>query len=358
MDKETSNTPKQSEQVVETDTKMKTIDELQQPKVTARVVQEQIEDPNKDSHHRLNKAEKADESTVTDINNEQIKVQASQQTTAQSNQNKEEREKTSQSAIIAETLESEESIENRGAITKSRIKAPPREVEERFNVKTSKNTSRYYHKENDKEAFRDKGNKIIVKPESTKMVATDIVKIADSKGWTNIKVTGNETFRREVWKEANLRGIEVTGYKATEQDKRDLDSRLNSIEAAPRDNQSEKENKKIAPKVAVGAIGDVKSQNPEANILVDKRKALEHAYNAKPKEEALKSHPELKELYRLESAANQFAQHSIEHPKSQEQFVTTVRDRGLDELAKGNQLPELRAKPIQPQVDRGQGIGR
>ena len=197
-----------------------------------------------------------------------------------------------------------------------------------------------------------------MKPESRALVAADVAKLADAKGWTDIKVTGNDAFRRDVWKEANLRGIEVTGYVPTEQDKRDLDKRLASVEAAPRDNQSKLENKKIAPKVAAGTIGDTKSTNPEVNDPVSKRAELTKAFANDSREDAVGKHPELKELYGLEKAAEQFAGSSIEGAKSQERFVASVRDRGLDELSQGNKLPELKVAPIQPQPEKGLGLGR
>ena len=252
----------------------------------------------------------------------------------------------------------EETIENRGAVTESRIQARPEELDARFTIQAKGGSERYYHKDSEQEAFRDTGKKIIVKPESRKLVAADVAKLADAKGWADVKVTGNANFRRDVWKEANLRGIEVVGYIPTEQDKRDLDKRLASVEAAPRDNQSEKENKKIAPKVAVGTVGDSKSANPEVNETAAKRAQLANAYANDSREDAVSKHPELKELYGLEKAAQQFAGSSIESPRSQEQFVATVRDRGLDELSKGNKLPELKVAPIQPQPDRGAGLGR
>ena len=260
--------------------------------------------------------------------------------------------------VMAHAPAAEETIENRGAVTESRIQTRPEELDARFTIQTKGGSERYYHKDSQEEAFRDTGKKIIVKPESRKLVAADVAKLADAKGWTDVKVTGNANFRRDVWKEANLRGIEVVGYIPTEQDKRDLDKRLASIEAAPRDNQSEKENQKIAPKVAVGTVGDSKSANPEVNEAAEKRAQLASAYANDSREDAVSKHPELKELYGLEKAAQQFAGSSIESPRSQEQFVATVRDRGLDELSKGNKLPELKVAPIQPQPERGAGLGR
>ena len=258
--------------------------------------------------------------------------------------------------VRATTNATEESIRNRGAITESRITARPEELDAKFTIQAHGRRERYLHKDTGKEAFRDTGTKIIVKPEARKLVAADVAKLADSKGWTDIKVTGNAAFRRDVWKEANLRGIEVVGYKPTEQDKRDLDKRLTSIEAAPRDNQSEKENKNIAPKIAESTIGDAASANPE---VTKKRDELGTAYRDDTRDVAVNKHPELKELYTLENAASQFAESSIDDRASQEKFVSQVRNRGLDERSRGNKLPELKVQPIRPQQEKAHpGLGR
>lgn len=254
---------------------------------------------------------------------------------------------------------SEDAVRNVGSLSDERIQARPPELEQKFLIKSVRGTDRYLNRESEQEAFRDTGSKIIVKPDARKLVAEDVAKLADTKGWSKVAVTGNATFRREVWKEASIRGIEVEGYKPTEQDKRDLDERLKSVEAKPRDTQSTKENRDIAPKVTAGAIGETKSVNPEVENNTERREQLGNAYQNEPRDAAIERYPELKGLYKLESAASQFAQETINDPKDQQRFVSSVRDRGLDELARGNKLPELKVAPVQPQVEKGiAGIGR
>jgi hypothetical protein len=57
--------------------------------------------------------------------------------------------------------------------------------------------------------------------------------------------------------------------------------------------------------------------------------------------EALARHPELKELYELESAANELAARRIGNPQSRTEYVSAIRERSLTELANGNRLPQL-----------------
>ena len=42
--------------------------------------------------------------------------------------------------------------------------------------------------------------------------------MAEAKGWGNIKITGNATFRREVWLQAEIHGIKVKGFTPKESD--------------------------------------------------------------------------------------------------------------------------------------------
>lgn len=92
----------------------------------------------------------------------------------------------------------------------------------------------HYSSKPDLQAFEDKGNKLETKSNSER-VAADLVKIAHARGWNDIKVKGSEEFRRQVWLEASLQGMQVKGYKPSEADKallekRERESPSNAIE--------------------------------------------------------------------------------------------------------------------------------
>lgn len=95
--------------------------------------------------------------------------------------------------------------------------------------------NKYYRRDNDnKLAILEAGSKLRT-ADSDPYVAVSMVKLAESKGWDSIKVAGTPEFRRAVWMEAALRGIQVRGYKPTEVDLLKLaekhDARLsNSVE--------------------------------------------------------------------------------------------------------------------------------
>jgi putative DNA primase/helicase len=66
-------------------------------------------------------------------------------------------------------------------------------------------------------AFRDMGKKM-ASASNEDRVAKAMATMAEAKGWKTIKVAGHYDFRREVWMDASMRGIEVRGYKPTEQE--------------------------------------------------------------------------------------------------------------------------------------------
>ena len=103
----------------------------------------------------------------------------------------------------------------------------PKEIEQQY----LRVGDKYYHPKNaDVLAFEDKGNKLETRSNS-EQIAESMVRIAEARGWDEIKVSGSETFRREVWLEAASRGMHVKGYEPSEQDKAHLAKRSNDRQA-------------------------------------------------------------------------------------------------------------------------------
>jgi len=73
-----------------------------------------------------------------------------------------------------------------------------------------------------KVAFTDKGSRI-VSASNDERVAKAMATMVQAKGWKTITVSGHPDFRREVWMQASLQGIEVRGYKPQERDLRLLE---------------------------------------------------------------------------------------------------------------------------------------
>jgi len=90
--------------------------------------------------------------------------------------------------------------------------------------------NRFYHPKNtDLVAFEDKGNKLETKSNS-EAIAGSMVRIAEARGWDELKVAGSEAFRREVWLAAAARGMQVKGYTPTDVDKAALAKLMRQIQ--------------------------------------------------------------------------------------------------------------------------------
>lgn len=219
----------------------------------------------------------------------------------------------------------------------------------------SEKGGKYYFKEKpDVEAFRDKGTKLITKSTASS-VAQSMVSLAESKQWESLKVTGSDKFKREVWLEAKTRGLEVSGYKPTEQDLQNLNARLNSVEqGAAKSEKIDNKPKEVdktqnlsvaAAGKAAAASGDNRQDHERSH-----KDELRDTYNRLSKEDAIKKHPELEPLYSLEKAASHFVNHEMHKGRFDEagktQFVNSVKEKGLETLAQGKALKAVSEKVI------------
>lgn len=147
-------------------------------------------------------------------------------------------------------------------------KAVPPEVEQKYlrvgdKFYNAKNTSML--------AFEDKGNKLETASNS-ESIAESMVRIAQARGWDEIKVSGSEIFRREAWLEAASRGMSVKGYLPSEQDKAELAKR------AP-ENKIEKVNETFRAREKEASLPHTKSDSSTDRIPVSGQLAgvlLEH----------------------------------------------------------------------------------
>lgn len=80
----------------------------------------------------------------------------------------------------------------------------------------------HFREAQNKLAFEDRGAKMVTE-HNDPAVATSMVELAEAKGWSKLKVSGHDDFKREVWLQASLKGIEVTGFKPKEVDLAKLD---------------------------------------------------------------------------------------------------------------------------------------
>lgn len=66
--------------------------------------------------------------------------------------------------------------------------------------------------------FRDRGRSLSADRAYPDTIA-DMLKIARHRGWTQVRVTGEAAFRREVWIQAQALGLEVRGHRPRERDR-------------------------------------------------------------------------------------------------------------------------------------------
>ena len=90
----------------------------------------------------------------------------------------------------------------------------PVELSKRYAIKDHV----YYSKNPDVGmVFEDKGQLISAQSSDVDDVRA-MIELAKTKNWSKIKVSGAEEFKREAWLAASMQGVEVTGYKPTQQD--------------------------------------------------------------------------------------------------------------------------------------------
>ncbi len=77
-------------------------------------------------------------------------------------------------------------------------------------------------------AFEDKGKRLSTE-HNDPQVAKSMVELAEAKRWNSLKVKGSEEFRREVWRFASLRGLEVQGYQPSDVEKAELAERMKEL---------------------------------------------------------------------------------------------------------------------------------
>ncbi len=101
-----------------------------------------------------------------------------------------------------------------GAEPTKRSETDPWTVPQRVRDRFIQDGNRFYFPDGH-EAFRDRGRKLTASSENTQVV-NSLVEIARSRGWSEVTVTGTETFRREAWQQARLAGLQVRGYRPSE----------------------------------------------------------------------------------------------------------------------------------------------
>jgi Large polyvalent protein-associated domain 7 len=97
-------------------------------------------------------------------------------------------------------------------------------VAQQYNLYTADNASlwgktRVYYADYQQksEVMRAQADRITTKLDDRHTVST-MLDLAQSRGWDRIKLRGSKSFRREAWVQAQVRGIEASGYRPLQTD--------------------------------------------------------------------------------------------------------------------------------------------
>jgi len=164
-------------------------------------------------------------------------------------------------APSAEGIEKDQLFEPAADKTKPLI---PAEVEKDF-VKVG--NAFHFKSAPEKVAFKDKGNSLNTRNEGG-IVSQSMIAIAKDRGWSEIKVTGSEAFKKDIWKKATAQGIAVRGYKPTKVEIAEMEGKGVEI---PKQGQS---------------------LSPEKKINTPEQEAAK-SFKEIPANEAVKKHPKL-----------------------------------------------------------------
>ncbi len=99
-------------------------------------------------------------------------------------------------------------------------KPDPRVVPEHIHRRFVAVGHRYYFADG-AHAFTDRGSRLTTQSENTEVIKS-LVAIAESRGWTEITVSGTARFKKEAWAAASVAGLNVRGFRPTELERAQL----------------------------------------------------------------------------------------------------------------------------------------
>ena len=72
-------------------------------------------------------------------------------------------------------------------------------------------------------AFIDKGNKLQTKLSHAQVIG-DLLSIAKQRNWQTIRLSGTKAFKQQAWLKASLQDMQVSGYRPTQDDTKQLNA--------------------------------------------------------------------------------------------------------------------------------------
>jgi hypothetical protein len=93
-------------------------------------------------------------------------------------------------------------------------------------------------------AFEDRGNNLKLETENHAAIKDALV-IAKTRNWQSITVSGSNSFKHQVWREASLKGIEVAGYKPSQIEEAEFSKALALLKAKEIGDNPNKQGEKL-----------------------------------------------------------------------------------------------------------------
>lgn len=245
-----------------------------------------------------------------------------------------------------ELSEPEENIIESGIdVTAKKNKIINPDIDKRFRIEEKGSTIIYRFSNDEKVAFKETESKLTT-TESSPVLVKSMLQVAEDNGWSSIKLKGTDEFKRQGWLEASLRGMEVKGYKPTEQDLRHLEDQksklANSIET---DDKEPSSKNATQPKESETSLPPISIEGKAA-----KAKELKEAMATLEEKEAIEKYPELAAVYKTEPAAVAFyRQQGGLAVEKESEFVRRITDKVIEEIAAGKPVPTFNT-PEQTQV--------
>lgn len=157
-------------------------------------------------------------------------------------------------------------MEEQAHLRQLRAHAVPDAVAERF----TKVDDKYFFPDRQL-AFVDRGTKLKAETNNLEVVRS-IVTIAQAREWEALSVTGTKDFRREVWREASLRSIDVRGYEPDDLERQELQRALQKRYGP---NEIQREGRQLAPEeqrasardAIAPAPGGARTKQPRTNLM-------------------------------------------------------------------------------------------
>lgn len=220
-------------------------------------------------------------------------------------------------------------LEDAGSALEAKRTSTPPDVAARYDA----NDGTYTQKGNQQESYKDSGDRLETQSNG-EGTARDMIRVAESRGWQEIRVAGSETFRQEAWREAASRGMEINGYSPTEEDKKNAADRAGSM--AKEVIQPENQDKRLK----------------EQEQGKDGKERADAFLNMQPRE-AVEKHPELAGSYAAMSAIQRKAQDDKLSPEQQEVVSQKVKQNIASALGKGH-IPAVKLNDQDQKQERQQ----